>query len=113
MTIFPAGQSFSLNQGRPLYTGNRSAEIIYTTLTDSRARDLILKAHTRYIFDSTLSGSLTSGQIYFFDSLSTEKITYRDDLIGMPIINGMKMRSASDAFTVRNVDANESFTLER
>ena len=113
MTTLSAGKKFTLTPGRPLFTGISQAHLTYSTLTDSGGVDIILKPHTRYTFDESLSGSILSGRIYFFDTLSTEKTPYSDDLIGMPILDGMKMRNLSGNFQIRDTMTNSLTEVTR
>jgi hypothetical protein len=53
-TLLP-GQSFSLSQGRALYTGNSTTSFEYTTTDDATPMILSLEKFKRYTFPETLS----------------------------------------------------------
>lgn len=75
-------------------------------------QNLTLKPYSQYIFDDTLSGSLTSGRVYFFDTMVTEKTSYDDALVGMPLLPGMKISNLGGTFTIRDVTHDTKTTLE-
>lgn len=75
-------------------------------------QNLTLKPYSQYIFDDTLSGSLTSGRVYFFDTMVTEKTSYDDSLVGMPLLPKMKISNLGGTFTIRDVTHDTKMTLE-
>ncbi len=108
VTTLAAGKNFLLTPGRSLYTGLLPARLNYSTLSAPGGQEILLKPHTRYTFDESLSGSLMSGRIYFFDTLSSTKTLYTDALIGMPLLSGMKMRNMNGKFRIRDTNTNNT-----
>ena len=102
VTPLTLGKPFTLTQGRPLYTGKTQSRLTYTTLSGSTPEYLTLKPYSRYSFDTSLSGSLTSGVIYFMDTSTAEKTLYSDDLLGMPILDGMTLSNLEGSFDIRD-----------
>jgi hypothetical protein len=112
LTTLSAPTAFTLTAGRPLYTGPTQTRISYTTLTLSwTLKTLTLKPYTRYTFDEALSGSLTSGKLYFFDALSDESMPYDEGMRGMPLLDGMILSSTGWSFTLRDVWRDEIFRI--
>lgn len=81
-----SGQDFSLSAGRPLYTGNSRVSLKYTDIDTDKEETLALEKFNRYTFPATLSGSITSGKAYILTPSGSEKISYTDDMRGMPLL---------------------------
>ena len=86
-----SGQDFSLSAGRALYIGNSSVALKYTNVDSDKEETLALAKFNRYTFPSTLSGSITSGKAYVLTPAGSEKISYTDDMRGMPLLPGTRI----------------------
>ncbi len=80
-----SGIPFSLTAGRPLYTGNTAPTLSYSTSTGVPL-SISLEKFRKYVFRETLSGSLSSGRAYILTPSLSEKLSYSDDMIGMPLL---------------------------
>ena len=108
--IYP-GESFTLTAGRPIYTGKSQTRLVYDTATETGVV-LQLKPWTKYVFHSSISGNVSQGKLYTFQSSSSERVVYSDDLIGMPLLDGMKVQNTAGSFSVYNTRSKESTILE-
>jgi hypothetical protein len=83
-TTLSSSQPFSLTAGRPLYTGNSAPTLSYSS--GGTPVILELEKYQKYVFRSNISGTISSGRAYILTPSSTEKLAYRDDMIGMPLL---------------------------
>ena len=112
VAIIQPQQTFTLTAERPIYTGKSQTRLIYDTATETGVV-LQLKPWTKYVFNTSISGNISKGKLYTFQSSSSEKITYSDDLIGMPLLDGMKVQHTDGSFSVYNTRSKESTFLEK
>jgi hypothetical protein len=96
--------SFTVSLGRPIYTGKSGSRFIYSTSSGSEY-DITLKPYSRYTFDDVLSGSLVSGKIFFYDTLTSTQTPYTDDFIGMPLIEGMTLSNSQGSFSIIDTES--------
>lgn len=89
MISLKSGTQFTLTAGRGLYTGSVPATLDYT-LASGTKKTLQMKPYQKYVFSENISGML-SGKIYVLSSNPSNRISYTDDLIGMPILPGSRL----------------------
>lgn len=95
VAILQSGQPFSLSSGRALYTGNSRPILRYTTTSDAVEKDISLERFTRYIFADSLSGTVMSGKAYILTPSGSQKLSYSDDIIGMPLLPETRITDTS------------------
>lgn len=74
---------------------------------------LQLKPWTKYSFSNSIAGSLRTGKVYTFQSSEDEKMTYSDDLIGMPMLDGMTIQNTEGAISIYNTISKNSTYIEK
>lgn len=101
MSLLNPGAEFSLTAGKVIYTGDRSVTLAYTGSDGARATQ-ILSPYRAYTFPETRTYTLDKGRLYIFAPSSSEQYTYTDEMIGMPILPGMRVYSLGGGFDIRD-----------
>jgi hypothetical protein len=91
VSTLTSSQPFSLSAGRAVYTGNARVTLEYTLPWVDTPKTLSLEKFERYTFPMDLSGSIRNGKLYVLNSAGSEKLSYTDDMIGMPLLPGTRL----------------------
>lgn len=102
VTTLLSGQPFGLSTGRPLYTGNSPVVLSVTLASTNEQKDYTLDRFTKFVFPDTLSGSITSGRAYILTPSGTEKLSYTNDMLGMPLLPGTRVIDSSNPLSIYN-----------
>lgn len=102
VTTLLSGQPFGLSTGRPIYTGNGQAVLSVTLEGTGEQKDYTLERFKKYTFPDSLSGSITSGKAYILTPSGTEKLSYTNDMLGMPLLPGTRVIDTSHTISVYN-----------
>ena len=94
--IYTGSLSISLSPGRVLYTGRSSVTITYKNEKTPTAQTQILDPYTGYEFSGITEITTNGGRLYLIGGEDGSRYTYSDDLLGAPILPGMRLY-ASDA----------------
>ncbi len=100
IAILTWSTQFTLSPGKILYTGKEKTKILYHTGTSADAF-VVLDPYTGYTFSELVSITLQSGKLYTITApFAEETYTYSNDMIGMPILPGMKITSLRGGFEI-------------
>ena len=103
-------QEFSLSAGRALYTGNSVASLKFST-NNEWEKIISLDKFQRYTFTGTLVGSVVSGKAYVLTPAWSEKISYSDDMRGMPLLPDTRIYHPNGSVVIFDPITNRSDAL--
>ncbi len=61
-----------------------------------------LDRFAKYVFPDTLSGSISAGRAYVLTPSGTEKLSFTNDMIGMPLLPGTRIIDTASSIRVFN-----------
>lgn len=96
-----SGIQFSLTAGRPLYTGNLPVSLTYK-LSSGITKSLDMKKYQKYVFSEDISAAIVSGKAYILTQNNSDRLTYSDDFIGMPLLVGSHIINTDGGFSLYN-----------
>jgi hypothetical protein len=109
--IYTGSLSISISPGRVLYTGNRRVTLTYTNQSTPIPISLSLDPQTGYEFSEITEIMTSGGQLYLIGTEDSSRYTYSDDLIGVPILPGMRLYSSDAGAAIRNHTINRDISL--
>jgi hypothetical protein len=109
--IYTGAISLTLSPGRVLYTGDRSVTITYKNETTQNPKSQILEPHIWYEFSIPTEVYMTDGRLYLIGGKDNSRYTYSDDLIGLPILPGMRLYASDAGWVITDLTANRSLPL--
>ncbi|MBC7503535.1 VCBS repeat-containing protein [Candidatus Gracilibacteria bacterium] len=109
--VYTGALSISLSPGRVLYTGNRRVTITYTNQSTPIPRSISLDPQTGYEFSEITEIMTTGGRLYLIGAEDSSRYTYSDDLIGVPILPGMRLYASDAGAILRNHTSDRDIAL--
>jgi hypothetical protein len=101
--VYTGALSISISPGRVLYTGKDTVRLTYTNSNTPTPKTITLDPYTGYQWTDITEITTTGGRLYRIGSpLETARYIYSDDLIGMPILPGMRLYSSDRGAVVRD-----------
>jgi hypothetical protein len=95
-----AGQSFTLASGRPLYTGNQDVELDVRYASQTGSTRVSVERFMQSTFPEDISVTIRSGKIYILTPSGTEKISYTEDMRGMPLLPGIRILHSQGSVSI-------------
>ncbi len=110
--IYTGALSISLSPGRVLYTGKDAVTLTYKNTNTPTPRKITLDPYTGYQWNDITEIVTTGGRLYRIGAaLETARYTYSDDLIGMPILPGMRLYSSDRGAILRDHTRSQDIRL--
>ena len=101
--VYTGALSISISPGRVLYTGKDAVTLTYQNANTPTPQTITLDPHTGYQWTEITEITTTGGRLYRIGAtLESARYTYSDDLIGMPILPGMRLYSSDRGAIVRD-----------
>jgi hypothetical protein len=93
--VYTGALSISISPGRVLYTGKDAVTLTYQNANTPTPQTITLDPYTGYQWTTITEITTTGGRLYRIGSqIETARYTYSDDLIGIPILPGMRLYSS-------------------
>jgi hypothetical protein len=109
--IYTWALSISLSPGRVLYTGRDSVTISYTNQTNITSKTITLEPYTGYEFSDITEITTSGWRLYLIWQEDGSLYTYSDDLVGLPILPGMRIYASDAGAIIRNHTIANNITL--
>lgn len=109
--IYTGALSLSLSPGRILYTGDRSITLSYHNQTTPTIHTISLDPHTGYEFSTPTEITTSGGTLYLIGAEGGSRYTYSDELIGLPILPGMRLYASDAGSVIRDLTRGRDLPL--
>jgi hypothetical protein len=109
--IYTGALSLSLSPGRVIYTGDRSVTLTYSNQTIPTTRSMSLDPHTGYEFSTPTEITTDGGTLYIIGAEGSSRYTYTPELIGLPILPGMRLYASDAGSVVRDLTGRQDISL--